>query len=65
LANFVGCVVGFLNVCYGTPPRLLLAASLSVESEMVLVIKLLLLFQIKFHLSIANCNCIFIVMELL
>jgi len=35
LANFVGVVVGFLNVCKNTPRRLLLAASLSFESEMV------------------------------
>jgi hypothetical protein len=32
-ANFIGCVVGFLNVWYNTPRRLLLAASLSFESE--------------------------------
>jgi hypothetical protein len=36
LANFVGIVVGFFNVCTIRLRRLLLAASLSFESEMVL-----------------------------
>jgi hypothetical protein len=39
LANFVGCVVGFLSVCTIRFRHLLLAASLSFESEMVLLIK--------------------------
>ena len=34
-ANFVGCVVGFLNVFVIRLRRLLLAAALSCESEMV------------------------------
>ena len=38
LANFVGIVVGFFNVCKIRLRRLLLAASLSFESEMVLQI---------------------------
>jgi hypothetical protein len=37
LANFVGCGIGFLNVLKYTPRHLLLAASLSFESEMVLL----------------------------
>jgi hypothetical protein len=36
-ANFVGIVVGFFNVCTIRLRRLLLAASLSFESEMVLL----------------------------
>jgi len=35
LANFIGSVVGFLNVCKIRLRRLLLAASLSFEIEMV------------------------------
>jgi hypothetical protein len=35
LANFVGIVVGFLNVCKIRLRSLLLAAALSFESEMV------------------------------
>jgi hypothetical protein len=35
LANFVGYVVGFLNVCKIRLRSLLLAAALSFESEMV------------------------------
>jgi hypothetical protein len=38
LANFVGIVVGFSNVCTIRLRRLLRAASLSFESEMVLVV---------------------------
>jgi hypothetical protein len=34
LANFVGCVVGFLSVCTIRFRHLLLAAALSFESEM-------------------------------
>jgi hypothetical protein len=35
LANFVGCVVGFFSVCIIRFRRLLLAAALSFEIEMV------------------------------
>jgi hypothetical protein len=37
LANFVGIVVGFLDVCINTPRRLRLAASSSFEIEMALI----------------------------
>jgi hypothetical protein len=39
LANFVGCVVGFLNVLVIRLRSLLLAAALSFESEMVSVLR--------------------------
>jgi len=49
LANFVGIVVGFFNVCKIRLWRLLLAASLSFESEMVSVITV-----INTHLTMIN-----------
>jgi hypothetical protein len=54
LANFVGIVIGFLNVLKYTPHRLLHAASLSFECEKVLNLRLLIAESLC--LSTIKCN---------